>query len=88
MHWLNDNFVTLFNLYLVQRFVPESVRWLLVKGKTDEARNVLENVAKLNKKEMPSDKLHVPVTTATKGVLELFRTWKMAKLSIIQIYHW
>jgi len=70
------------------KFIPESVRWLLVKGKTDDARNVLENVAKVNKKEMPSDKLHVPVTTATKGVLELFRTWKMAKLSIIQIYHW
>jgi len=78
-----------FNLTnVISRFVPESVRWLLVKGKTEKAQAILEKVAKVNKKEMPVDDLHVPVTTANKGVLELFKTWKMTKLSLIQIYAW
>ena len=78
-----------FNLAnFISRFVPESVRWLLVKGKTEKAQAILEKVAKVNKKEMPVDDLHVPVTAANKGVLELFKTWKMTKLSLIQIYAW
>jgi len=70
------------------KFIPESVRWLLVNGRKDEAREILEKVAKVNKKEMPTDDLHVPKKTDSKGVLELFKTWKMAKLSLIQIYAW
>ena len=54
----------------------------------EEAREILEKVAKVNKKEMPRDELHVPVTMANKGVLELFKTWKLAKLSLIQCYAW
>ena len=75
-------------LLLPQRFIPESVRWLLVKGKKEEAREILSNVAKVNKKEMPSEELRVPVTTASKGIFELFKTWNMAKLSLIQCYAW
>lgn len=71
-----------------KRFVPESVRWLLVKGQRDKAQAILQNVAKMNKKEMPSEDILVPVTTANKGVLELFKTWYLAKLSLIQIYVW
>ena len=75
-------------LLLPQRFIPESVRWLLVKGKKEKAREILSNVAKVNKKEMPSEELRVPVTTASKGIFELFKTWNMAKLSLIQCYAW
>ncbi|RMX39032.1 hypothetical protein pdam_00021865, partial [Pocillopora damicornis] len=70
------------------KFIPESVRWLLVKGKKEKAREILSNVAKVNKKEMPSEELRVPVTTASKGIFELFKTWNMAKLSLIQCYAW
>ena len=86
--WIVDNTFTLLNVHFIQRFIPESVRWLLVKGETEKAREILERVAKVNKKEMPSGELRVPVTTANKGVLELFKTWKLAKLSIIQCYAW
>ena len=75
-------------MLLNPRFVPESVRWLLVKGKKEKAHAILENVAKVNKKELPEDDLRVPLTTANKGVLELFKTWKLTKLSLIQIYAW
>ena len=64
------------------------MRWLLVNGKKEQAREILEKVAAVNKKEMPRDELQVPVTTANQGVLELFKTWKMAKMSLAQIYIW
>ena len=54
----------------------------------DKAQAILQNVAKVNKKEMPSEDILVPVTMANKGVLELFKTWYMARLSLIQIYVW
>ena len=37
---------------------------------------------------MPSDELQVQETTAKKDFLDLFKTWKLAKLSIIQMYAW
>lgn len=75
-------------ILLFWRFVPESVRWLLVKGKTVQAREILTKVATVNKKEMPVEELHVPVTASGQSVVELIRTWKMAKMSLIQIYVW
>ena len=85
----NNHFFGLPNVVLFsRRFIPESVRWLLVKGKTEKAREILTNVAKVNKKEMPSGELRVPVTSGSKGVFELFKTWHLAKLSLIQCYAW
>lgn len=37
---------------------------------------------------MPVEELHVPVTASGQSVVELIRTWKMAKMSLIQIYVW
>jgi len=71
------------------KFIPESVRWLLVSGRRDEAREILEKVARANKKEMPKEELYVPVRTqSSKGFFELFKSWKLAKLSLIQCYAW
>ena len=36
-------------------FVPESPRWLHLKQRTDEAMEVMRNMAKWNKKFIPSD---------------------------------
>lgn len=41
-------------------FTPESVRWLLKKGRVSEAREVLGKVARLNGKEMPDEALLLP----------------------------
>lgn len=60
----------------------------MVSGRRDEARAILEKVASVNKKEMPKDELYVPVQTSRKGVVELFKSWKLAKLSLIQCYAW
>ena len=62
------------------------MRWLLVKGEKEKARAILENAAKVNKKPLPNDDLFVPRTTENKGVVDLFKTWKRGKLSLILIY--
>jgi len=74
------------NLNIVRSFIPESVRWLLVNGRKEEAREILTNVARIIRRDMPSDELQVQETTAKKDFLDLFKTWKLAKLSIIQLY--
>jgi len=40
-------------------FIPESVRWLLKKGRVIEAREILSKVARLNGKEMPDEELYL-----------------------------
>ncbi|XP_058972157.2 solute carrier family 22 member 15 [Pocillopora verrucosa] len=40
-------------------FIPESVRWLLKKGREDQARVILRKVAELNGKEMPTESLEL-----------------------------
>ena len=41
-------------------FTPESIRWLLKKGRMTEARDILSKVAKVNGKYMPEEALHLP----------------------------
>ncbi|XP_022805229.1 solute carrier family 22 member 15-like [Stylophora pistillata] len=41
-------------------FTPESIRWLLKKGRVTEARDILSKVARVNGKSMPGEALHLP----------------------------
>lgn len=67
-------------------FVPESVRFLRVKGKTAEAMLVLRRIAHWNKTEIPANVFieAAPENTENKKTtpLDLFRTKKIAIISI------
>eukprot|EP00795_Rhopilema_esculentum_P015781 gene15781-7079_t len=69
--------------------IPESVRWLRVNNKLDEAESVLQKVAKVNKRPKPSVKLSETEETTESGTYaDLFRPWKVCKSSLIQSYAW
>ena len=53
-----NNFVNFFLCPL--SFTPESVRWLLKKGRVIEARDALSKVARLNGRKMPDEALQLP----------------------------
>ena len=49
----------LFYLVVLYSFIPESVRWLLKKGRVTEAREIISKVARLNGKQMPDENLYL-----------------------------
>ncbi|XP_013390539.1 solute carrier family 22 member 3-like [Lingula anatina] len=81
---------------LVWWFVPESVRWLLARGRQGEAQQLVYNMVKFNNKKLPEDfQLCVPISKKDRSAgddsnneektyttLDLFRTPKI-RLRII-----
>lgn len=39
------------------RYIPESARWLVTQGRKDEARQLLQRAATVNKRSLPTDAL-------------------------------
>lgn len=46
-----------FPTWRVYRYVPESARWLLTQGRKEEARQLLQRAATVNKRSLPMDML-------------------------------
>nr|XP_027228861.1 LOW QUALITY PROTEIN: solute carrier family 22 member 15-like [Penaeus vannamei] len=80
---------------LRQSYVPESPRWLVTQGKNDEAKVVLEDMAKKNRKskELPS---HWELKSSggknkekkSNGVRDLVSHPYVLLLTLIQIFSW
>ena len=76
-------------------FIPESARWLHVKGRNDEALLVLRKIARCNKRSFPDD-----VTLPTKllsnqqpsgrniNLLHLFKTPKLVIRTVVTMLLW
>ena len=71
------------------KFVPESIRWLRLQGKTEKMMEILQRIAKWNKKEIPSD---VCITPADRLIhsspKDLFCSRKIAVSTCVQGYAW
>ncbi|XP_071957178.1 organic cation transporter protein-like [Antedon mediterranea] len=81
---------------IVYLFIPESPRWLLLKKRPDEAKAILQKIAKFNNKELPDnviDHIELPTDSTTQpstfaSVLNIFRYPNMRKKTLILIYCW
>ena len=72
-------------------YIPESMRWLRLNGKTDEIMKILKRIAKFNGKEIPDIQLGELKQESSAGLghyLNLFRPRKIAFRSLIQGYSW
>lgn len=70
-------------------FTPESVRWLMIKGKMGEAVNVFKRMARVNKTIMPQEDLKLPNDDQKLGdARELFATRKMTQKTLMSWYSW
>lgn len=63
-------------------FTPESVRWLLKKGRVSEAKVILGKVARLNGNEMPDRELLLPKEEKLGDFRSLFCSLKMAHTTL------
>ncbi|XP_013411584.1 solute carrier family 22 member 5 [Lingula anatina] len=76
-------------------FLSESVRWLLARGRHEEAKKIVNKVAVVNKVKLEEATLERLFTegdeekkTSTHTPIDLLRTWNRAKLTIIIIICW
>lgn len=74
------------------RFIPESSRYLLLKGKVTETEEVLRDIAAANKKDYPEEPLYNPSADGKVqnmgDVRDLFRTKKMLHRTLVSWYAW
>lgn len=86
-------------IFFIRRTIPESPRFLLVNGRTEEARQVLEQVARTNGRELPDRPLRpMPKTVSRTSDLwkpELRRTtlllwviWFAISLGYYGVFTW
>ncbi|KFR17425.1 Solute carrier family 22 member 13, partial [Opisthocomus hoazin] len=71
--------------------LPESARWLVTKGRIEEAKKVLQKVASINKHTIPPALLEQlkPETQSKPGsTLDLFRKKHLRKVTLILLCSW
>uniref|UniRef100_A0A8B9QPA3 Solute carrier family 22 member 13 n=1 Tax=Anas platyrhynchos TaxID=8839 RepID=A0A8B9QPA3_ANAPL len=89
----------IFCFHLLGRVLPESARWLVTKGKIEEAKKVLQKAASINKRTIPPDLLEqVPKPvwgdarpqrpTKPGSILDLFRKKHLRKVTLIMSCTW
>ena len=74
------------------RIVPESARWLIIRGRLAEAEDILSNIARKNGIAVPKILLQVsrPLSVIGNryGCLDLLSNLKIAKITIVLFYLW
>ncbi|XP_070842517.1 solute carrier family 22 member 13-like [Chaetodon trifascialis] len=76
---------------LLYWFLPESARWLLTKGRKEEAQKELRRAARMNGRMVTDDqldKLEVEVTCRKTSMLDIFRISYLRKRTLIMGFNW
>lgn len=78
--------------------MPESARWLAVKGRLEEAEAVIELVARVNRRQKPPDTLDRLRKVMEKEqktgqgrrytYIDVYRGWRMAFTSLVLNFMW
>ncbi|XP_029796424.1 solute carrier family 22 member 13 [Suricata suricatta] len=71
--------------------LPESARWLLTRGRVEEAKQVIQKAASVNRRKLSPELLCqlVPEKTGPSGSpLDLFRHPQLRKVTLILFYIW
>uniref|UniRef100_A0A8C3YTU5 Solute carrier family 22 member 13 n=1 Tax=Catagonus wagneri TaxID=51154 RepID=A0A8C3YTU5_9CETA len=80
-----------FLLFFYLRALPESARWLLTQGRVEEAKQLIQKAASVNRRKLSPELLSqlVPEKTGPKGnALDLFRHPQLRKVTLILSYIW
>ena len=64
------------------------MRYYLIKGKQEKAREVLERVARYNRKPMIEDKLEQIEEEQKSSIKDLFATPTMRKYTLLSCFIW
>lgn len=78
----------LLSLFLITRFVPESARWLISKGRIQEAKKVIDKAARVNGKSLPEDYKVEIEKNKTVGLRALFSAKYLCVRSLIIFLNW
>ncbi|XP_035172255.1 solute carrier family 22 member 13-like [Oxyura jamaicensis] len=81
----------IFALFFFIWVLPESARWLVTKGKIEEAKKVLQKAASINKRTIPLgllEQLKCETQTKSGRFLDLFRKKHIRKVTLIMSCAW
>uniref|UniRef100_A0A8C6ZAU9 Solute carrier family 22 member 13-like n=1 Tax=Nothoprocta perdicaria TaxID=30464 RepID=A0A8C6ZAU9_NOTPE len=81
--------VPIFALFFYFWVLPESARWLMTKGRVEEAKKILQKAASMNKRTIPPGLLEQPeVQTKPGSTMDLFRKKHLCKVTLIMLCAW
>ena len=80
------------------RIVPESPRWLIINGRMKEARAIINQVGRENKRAVPhhlfsnnnasQEEENIPVKEETRSVLSIFKSRQLGLRTLNMCYQW
>ncbi|XP_025907723.1 solute carrier family 22 member 13-like isoform X1 [Nothoprocta perdicaria] len=83
--------VPIFALFFYFWVLPESARWLMTKGRVEEAKKILQKAASMNKRTIPPgllEQLKPEVQTKPGSTMDLFRKKHLCKVTLIMLCAW
>ena len=75
--------------FICPRYIPESIRWLRVKGRLEEAKAVLAEVARVNGRPIPEEELMPSAEQSSNAsFIDIFRPFVLGINTLIQCFSW